>query len=141
MRIFAIERLQKHDMQQDKQTQEKDERSGSVCLQSVIIPRAGQFCALQTDAVRRQIWVTPNKRSAVRGTAYISPQLRKELNSFCPSSPQGIKLLRSSDGAWTVYPELRFACTRLSRLDAYSVKRHEVSLHFYITILTRAQYI
>jgi hypothetical protein len=46
------------------------------------IPRAGQFCALQTDAVRRPIWITSNKRSAVRGTAYISPpQLRKELNS------------------------------------------------------------
>ncbi|MDR1338543.1 MAG: hypothetical protein LBK58_00535 [Prevotellaceae bacterium] len=38
-------------------------------------------------------------------------------------------------------PELRFACTGLSKLDACGVKRHEVSLHFYITILARAKYI
>jgi hypothetical protein len=105
-----------------------------------VIPRAGQFCALQTDAVRRPIQITPNKRSAVRGTAYTSPQLRKELNSFFPSNSQEIELLRSSDGTWAVDPELRFACTGLSKLDAYGVKRHEVSLHFYLTILARAQY-
>ncbi|MDR1339637.1 MAG: hypothetical protein LBK58_06260 [Prevotellaceae bacterium] len=105
-----------------------------------IIPRAGQFCALQTDAVRRPIQISPNRRSAVRGTAYTSPQLRKELNSFFPSNSQGIELLRSSDGTWTVDPELRFACTGLSKLDACGVKRHEVSLHFYLTILARAQY-
>jgi hypothetical protein len=62
------------------------------------------------------------------------------LNSFFSSSQQEIELLRSSDGTWTVYPELRFACTGLSKLDACGVKRHEVSLHFYITILARAQY-
>ncbi|MDR1339079.1 MAG: hypothetical protein LBK58_03365, partial [Prevotellaceae bacterium] len=38
------------------------------------------------------------------------------------------------------YPGLRFACPGLSTSDAYGVKRHEASLHFYLTILTRALY-
>ncbi|MDR1341386.1 MAG: hypothetical protein LBK58_15235 [Prevotellaceae bacterium] len=104
-----------------------EESTAAQSVNDFIILCTGYFSALQTDAVRRPIWITPNKRSAVRGTAYTSPQLRKELNSFFPSSPQGIELLRSSDGTWTVYPELRFACTGLSKLDAYGVKRRETS--------------
>ncbi|MDR1339929.1 MAG: DUF6261 family protein [Prevotellaceae bacterium] len=90
--------------------------------------------------------VYPVQAERSSGYSIHSPQLRKELNqtaslnSFFPSSSQGIELLRSSDRTWTVYPELRFACTGLSKLDAYGVKRHEASLHFYITILARTQY-
>jgi hypothetical protein len=62
------------------------------------------------------------------------------LNSFSPSNSQGIELLRSSDGTWTVYPGLRFACPGLSKFDACGVKKHEASLHFCITILARALY-
>jgi hypothetical protein len=76
------------------------------------------------------------------GYSIHSLQLRKDLNQAANlNSSQGIKLLRSSDGTWTIYPELRFACTGLSKLDAYDVKRHEASIHFYIIILARASII
>jgi hypothetical protein len=92
------------------------------------IPRAGQFCALQTDAVRRQIWITPNKRSAVRGKL---SQLSE---------------LRSSSTPYGVVEERRFTpcCALLARgyqnWTPAASKRREVFLHFYLTILARAQY-
>jgi hypothetical protein len=40
------------------------------------------FCEFRLNSVRSSKLISPNKRSAVRGTAYIfSPQLRKDLNS------------------------------------------------------------
>jgi hypothetical protein len=184
--------------------------SGTASSLCRVILRAGQFYTLRTDAGRRQIRISPNRRSAVRGTACIAPQLRKDIavrlraeinsaeivnsseraislaqgNALCrkfssdskpqrgvirfvsldyalsgldnialiirralpcaidyalselvthlypdgyvrkewnhlfPSNMQGIELRRSSEGALTVYPELRFACTGLSKLDA-----------------------
>ncbi|MDR1341443.1 MAG: hypothetical protein LBK58_15535, partial [Prevotellaceae bacterium] len=48
-----------------------------------------------------------------------------------------IELLRSSDGTWTVYPELRFACTGLSILNSL---RSLVATVRQFTKLSRAKY-
>ncbi|MDR1341563.1 MAG: hypothetical protein LBK58_16165 [Prevotellaceae bacterium] len=84
---------------------------------------------MQTDAVWRPIWITSNKPQAQFGDIDSAlPELRSS------STPYGVVSERYT------YPGLRFACTGLSTSNAYGVKRHEASLHFYLTILARTLY-
>jgi hypothetical protein len=94
----------------------------------IIIFYAGWICALQVDAGRRQIWITPCKPQAQLGVETV------------PSLPE----LRSSSTRYGVegaicmpYPELRFACTGLSTSDAF---RHQIASVKQCAKLSRMQY-
>jgi hypothetical protein len=82
------------------------------------------FCALQVDAGRRLIWITPCKPQAQLGveTAPSLPELRSS------STHYGVE-----GEICTSYPELRFACTGLSKSDAF---RRQLAMHKYTSYAT-----
>jgi hypothetical protein len=119
-----------------------------ICLRNPVRLCAGRLCIFRLNSVRSLKWISSNKRSAVRGKTYASPpQLRKELKSSASlNSIDGLihqwekKLnsLRSSDRAWTVYPELRSACTGLSKFN--SLRSLTTAIMWQFTKPLRAKY-